>query len=89
MSQTAAQKAEKAQKAAEKAASEAAAKQADAQSDENAPETQKIKFGRSHPGYAYWPGDTADLTAEHVTLLVEGGFAELVTEAADTTTPTE
>jgi len=52
--------------------------QTDAQKVENAPETQSIKFLRSHPSYAYWPGDTADLTAEHVTLLVDGGFAELI-----------
>jgi outer membrane biosynthesis protein TonB len=43
-------------------------------------DTKKLKFLRSHPGYAYWPGDTAALTAEHVTLLVDGGFAELADE---------
>jgi hypothetical protein len=58
----------------------AASEQIGPQPAENAPETQPIKFLRSHPGYAYWPGDTADLTAEHVTLLVDGGFAELVAE---------
>lgn len=42
-----------------------------------APETQSLVFKRSHPAYAYWPGDKADLTAEHVKLLVDGGFAEL------------
>jgi hypothetical protein len=50
------------------------------QTAENTLETQSIKFLRSHPGYAYWPGDTADLTAEHITLLVDGGFAKLVAE---------
>jgi hypothetical protein len=64
-----------------------ASAQTDDQTAENALETQSIKFLRSHPSYAYWPGDTADLTAEHVTLLVDGGFAELVAEpAADTDT---
>ena len=58
----------------------AASAQTDDQPTENAPETQPTKFLRSHPSYAYWPGDTADLTAEHVTLLVGGGFAELVAE---------
>lgn len=57
-----------------------ASEQSDDQTAENAPETQSIKFLRSHPGYAYWPGDTADLTAEHITLLVDGGFAKLVDE---------
>ena len=42
-----------------------------------AAETQRLVFKRTHPAYAYWPGDRADLTAEHVNLLVEGGFAEL------------
>ena len=42
-----------------------------------AAKTQSLVFKRTHPGYAYWPGDTADLTAEHVKLLVDGGFAEL------------
>jgi hypothetical protein len=42
---------------------------------------QSVRFMRSHPGYAYWPGDTAALAAEHVQLLVSGGFAELVTES--------
>lgn len=57
-----------------------ASEQPDDQTAENAAETQSIKFLRSHPGYAYWPGDTADLTAEHITLLVDGGFAKLVDE---------
>ncbi|TVT43113.1 hypothetical protein FNT36_03200 [Hymenobacter setariae] len=82
MSQTAEQKAakevEKAQKEAEKAAKEAADKQNQLESGEKAAETQKIKFLRSHPRYGYWPGDTADLAAEHVELLTSGGFAELV-----------
>jgi hypothetical protein len=82
MSQTAEQKAakeaERTQKAAEKAAKEAAEKQKQPENSESAPETQKIKFLRSHPRYAYWPGDTAALTTEHVELLTTGGFAELV-----------
>jgi len=85
MSQTAEQKAakeaEKAQKAAEKAAKDAADKQNQPENDEKAAETQKIKFLRSHPRFAHWPGDTADLAAEHVELLTTGGFAELVVAA--------
>jgi hypothetical protein len=38
---------------------------------------QSVRFKRSHPRYAYWPGDTATLAAEHVQLLISGGFAEL------------
>jgi len=82
MSQTAAQKAAKAQKEVEKDAKQAGNEQTQPNPTENEPETQKIKFLRSHPRYGYWPGSTADLTAEHVTLLVEGKFAELVTDAA-------
>lgn len=82
MSQTAEEKAakaaEKAQKAAEKAAQTAANDQNQPENGEKSTETQKIKFLRSHPHYAYWPGDMADLTAEHVKLLTTGGFAELV-----------
>lgn len=40
-------------------------------------ETQSLVFKRSHPGYAYWPGDAASLTGEHAKLLLAGGFAEL------------
>jgi hypothetical protein len=40
---------------------------------------QPVRFLRSHPNYAYWPGDTANLAAEHVAFLTQGGFAELVT----------
>ncbi len=78
MSQTAQQKAAK---AAEKTAKDAENEQNQLESGENGLETQKIKFLRSHPRYGYWPGNTADLTAEHVTLLVEGKFAELVADA--------
>jgi hypothetical protein len=70
------------------ASAPAASDQIGDQTAENKLETQKIKFLRSHPGYAYWPGDTADLTADHVTLLVDGGFAELVGEP-DSETDTE
>lgn len=87
MSQTTEQKAtkdaEKAQKAAEKAAQAAAGEQNQSDADEKLVETQQIKFLRSHPGYAYWPGDTADLAAEHVELLTTGGFAELVVAAEE------
>jgi len=78
MSQTAEQKAAKAQKAAEKAAQEAANEQSQPETGEKSTETQQVKFLRSHPRYAYWPGDTTDLTAGHVELLTTGGFAELV-----------
>jgi hypothetical protein len=53
---------------------------ADAASPAPAAKTQAIKFLRTHPNYAYSSGDTADLTADHVELLTEGGFAELVTK---------
>jgi len=43
--------------------------------------TQKIKILRSHPQYGYMPGETAELTANHVKTLVGGGFAEVVTES--------
>jgi hypothetical protein len=78
MSQTAQQKAAaekaKAEKDTQKQTNEAAKT---AESDAKPAETQKIKFLRSHPRYGYWPGDTADLTADHVELLTTGGFAEL------------
>lgn len=84
MSQTAEQKAAK---EAEKAQKEAKNKQNEAENDEKAAETQQIKFLRSHPKYGYFPGSTADLTAEHVELLTAGGFAELV--AAETESENE
>jgi hypothetical protein len=78
----AAKAAQKAPKSAKKNEQGAVNEQNQSEPDENSPETQKIKFLRSHPRYGYWPGATADLTAEHVTLLVDGGFAELVAEPA-------
>ena len=48
---------------------------------EKAKDTQKIKILRSHPGYGYVPGETAELTPNHVETLVGGGFAELITES--------
>jgi hypothetical protein len=90
MSQTAEQKAakeaEKAQKEAEKAAQDAADKQNQLENDEKPAETQQVKFLRSHPKYGYFPGSTADLTAEHVELLTTGGFAELVIAATESET---
>jgi len=78
--QKAAKKAAKEKEAADKAAQGGAADQVSTASEAKEVETQKIKFLRTHPNYAYWPGDEADLTAEHVEFLTNGGFAELVTE---------
>lgn len=53
-----------------------------AQEKESADFRQKIVFERSHPDFAYWPGDKATLSPEHTANLVNGGFARF--DAAET-----
>jgi hypothetical protein len=47
--------------------------------------SKNIVFLRSHPGYAYHPGNHAELADEHADLLIEGGFATLDLDEATTT----
>lgn len=52
--------------------------------------TKAIVFERSHPSYAYWPGNYAELADEHADLLLDGGFARPATEAdAQAVVPTD
>lgn len=38
--------------------------------------TKEITFLRSHPGFGYWPGDTAEVDTDKATELIAGGFAK-------------
>ena len=40
---------------------------------------QKVRFVRPHANYAYFKGDEATLSADHVANLLASGHAELVT----------
>jgi len=40
-------------------------------------ETLKIKFIKSHPGFAYFAGDSAELRADHVETLIASGHVIL------------
>ena len=81
MSQTAEQKAAADKAKADKAAADKLAAEQKAaadkeEADKKAAETTEITFKRSHPAYAYWPGDKAEINAEKAAELIEGGFAE-------------
>jgi hypothetical protein len=65
-------------------AEEKAAKKAAEQAAIAAVGKQKVVITRTHPDFAYWPGNQVEFSDVQADALIKGGYARPLTEADET-----